>query len=323
MRVRDFFRMLVLGLGTTLRLAVPASAADHLTVGKAFPTAFPFAPVDIADQSGILAKYGIEATITGFMGASKLQQGIASGDVDIGLGSGTDMAFIVKGAPEKAVADMAGPPLSYGIFVPPKGFAGIADLKGKRVAVASPNSLIEWMLRHFSQQQGWGLGGIQSVYVSGSTAASLAALRTNQVDAMSSGTDVAYQLEKQGEGRLLVNYGNFFRSFITHAIFASDTLIAKRPEVLRRFLRAWFDTIAFMNEHKAEGAKIVATVDGLTDMEIARRSYDEMLPMMSRDGRFDPEALKIVRQSFVELQLLDHEPDMAPLYTEAFLPGKD
>jgi hypothetical protein len=44
------------------------------------------------------------------------------------------------------------------------------------------------------------------------------------------------------------------------------------------------------------------------------------MPMFSRDGHFDPAALEVVRKAMVELQLLPAEPDMAPLYTEAFLP---
>ena len=326
MRVRYGLRCLGIAVGAAMLVIAsrPASAADHINVGKAFPGAFPFSPADIGVEAGIFAKYDIDATLNDFMGAAKLEQGIASGDIDIGLGSGTDMAFIVKGAPEKAVAAMAGPPLSYGIFVPAGGgIDTIADLKGKRQAVASPNSLVAWMLRHFSLLQGWGETGIVSVYVSGSTAASLAAVKTHQVDMMNAGTDVAYGLEKKGEGKLIVNYGKYIKTFITHAIFANNTLIAQHPEVLRRFLEAWFETIAYMNSHKDESAKIVSTVDGVNDLEVSRKSYDEMLPMMSRDGHFDPEALKIVATATVELQLLDKEPDMTALYTEAFLPAKN
>lgn len=246
---------------------------------------------------------------------------MASGDVDIGLGSGTDMAFIVKGAPVKAVAAMASAPLSYGIFVRANGpIKTIADLRGKRQAVGSPNSLVAWMLRHFSLLQGWGENDVQQVHVTGSTAATLAALKTDQVDATNVGTDVAYGLEKRGEGHLIVNYGDYIKVFITHAIFASDTMIEKHPETLRRFLAAWFETIAYMNEHHEEAAKIVSVVDGVNDIEVSRKSYEAMLPMMLRDGHFDREALKVVATATVELQLLDRKPDMTALYTEAFLP---
>src|ERR1700683_1575690 len=93
-----------------------ASAADKLVVGKAFPTSFGFIPINVGVEAGIMAKYDLDVTIVGFEGAPKLQQGITAGDVDVGLGSGTDMAFVKKGSPCKAVAAMAGPPLAYSIF---------------------------------------------------------------------------------------------------------------------------------------------------------------------------------------------------------------
>src|SRR5579863_8167629 len=301
--------------------SVPVFAADKLVVGKAFPTSFAFIPINVGVEAGITAKYGLDVTILGFEGAPKLQQGIAAGDVDIGLGSGTDMAFVAKGSPAKAVAAMAGPPLAYGIFGGARtGIETVQDLKGKRVAVASPNSLVYWLTRHLSDSLGWGLDGIQTIYVSGGMAANIAMLRTGQVDGLTIGIDVAHRLEKEGQGKLLANYGKYVTLYITHAIFASNTVISQRPEVLRRFLVAWFATIDFMHADKDATVKIDMTADGIADPDIARSTYDEVMPMFSRDGHFDPAALAVVRKAMVELQLLPSEPDMAPLFTEAFLP---
>jgi NitT/TauT family transport system substrate-binding protein len=307
----------------SLLLLGPASAADKLVVGKAFPTSFGFIPINVGVEAGIMANYGLDVTIIGFEGAPKLQQGIAAGDVDVGLGSGTDMAFVKKGAPAKAVAAMAGPPLAYSIFAGAgTGIETVQDLKGRKVAVASPNSLVYWLTRHLSDKLGWGLDGIQIVYVSGGNAANIAMLRTHQVDALTGGLDGHRVLEKQHQGKLLANYGQYVTLYITHAIYASDTLIAQRPEVLRRFLRAWFATIDYMHANKDATVKIDMAADGITDAEIASETYDDVIPMFSRDGRFDPAALEVVRKAMVELQLLPAEPDMAPLYTEAFLPQK-
>ena len=44
------------------------------------------------------------------------------------------------------------------------------------------------------------------------------------------------------------------------------------------------------------------------------------MPMFSDDGRFDPQALAVLRRSFVEMKTLPQEPDMSKLITEAFLP---
>ena len=56
------------------------------------------------------------------------------------------------------------------------------------------------------------------------------------------------------------------------------------------------------------------------DEDVAGRVYDALMPMFSDTGRFDPKALAVLRKSYVELKILDKEPDMSTLYTEAFLP---
>lgn len=297
-----------------------AQANDKLVVGKAFTTSFAFVPINIGVETGIMSKAGLDVTIQGFEGSAKLQQAIIAGDVDVGLASGTDMAFVVKGVPEKAIAAMAGPPLAYGVFAgKDSGIATVQDLKGRKVAVASRNSLIFWLTRHLSDKLGWGLDGIDIVYVSGGNAANIAALRTHQVDALSNGIDVGYTLQDQGQGKVIADYGQYLTTFLTHAIYASNTMIAQRPDVLRRFLKAWFATIDWMHANKAETVKLDMAADGITDPSIASRTYDEVMPMFSRDGHFDPAALDVAAHAMVELQMLPTVPDLTPLYTTQFL----
>ena len=71
--------------------------------------------------------------------------------------------------------------------------------------------------------------------------------------------------------------------------------------------------------HKAETIEIAKEVTN-KDAEITARVYDELMPMLSDDGRFAPAALATLAKSYVELQLLPQEPDMTKLYTQAFLP---
>src|SRR5262249_57320899 len=61
----------------------------------------------------------------------------------------------------------------------------------------------------------------------------------------------AFELEKRGDGRILVRFGDI-KDFHIHVIFATDKLIAGQPQAVRAFLRGWFETIAFMRKNKAE-----------------------------------------------------------------------
>ena len=113
----------------------------------------------------------------------------------------------------------------------------------------------------------------------------------------------------------------FAPDFHTHVIYARDELIAKRPELVERFLRAWFETIAFMRANRERTVEITAKVLNL-DKAVIGRVYDEQIKIFSADGRFDPKALVVLRQSLVEMGILQQLPDDAVMFTTRFLPVK-
>ena len=301
-----------------LSLLSPASATELLRVGKAVAEAFSFVPLDIGMRQGFFKKNGLDIEETSFTGDAKMQQAMAADSLDIALGSGPAMAFIAKGSPVKAVAAMAGPPLLLTIVVLPDGPKTPADLKGKKVSVSTVGSLTYWLVSETSRQQGWGPSGIV-IAPMGATAPQIAALQRRDIDGMVTDVSTALELEKQGKARILMRFGQIVPDFHIHVIFATDKLIASRPDAVRGFLKGWFETIAFMRGHKAETVDIAKEVMN-KDATITSRTYDELMPMFSDDGRFNPKALDTLAKSYVELKVLPEAPDPKTLYTEAFLP---
>jgi NitT/TauT family transport system substrate-binding protein len=302
---------------SALPSAPRAAAAEALRVGKAVAEAFSFVPLDIGMRKGFFAKQGLDIESIAFTGDARMQQAMASDSLDIALGSGPAMAFIVKGAPIKAVAAMAGPPLLLAILVRPDGPKSAADLKGKKISVSTAGSLTYWLVSETSRRQGWGPKGIE-IAPMGAMPGQIAAMKRGDIDGAIMDIGNAFEMEKRGEGRILVRFTDI-RDFHIHVIFATDKLIAGRPDAVRGFLKGWFETIAYMRKNKAETVAIASEVTN-KDAEITSRVYDELMPMFSDDGRFTPSALVTLAKSYVELQLLPQEPDMKALYTEAFLP---
>ena len=74
-----------------------AFAGGTLSVGKADANASPILPVNVADKLGLFKKHGLDVTIADFTGGSKLSQAMVAGSIDIGVGAGTEMAFVAKG----------------------------------------------------------------------------------------------------------------------------------------------------------------------------------------------------------------------------------
>jgi NitT/TauT family transport system substrate-binding protein len=297
---------------------LPAYAkADPLRVGKAVPEAFSFVPLDIGIQEGIFKKNGVDVQGTAFAGDAKLQQAMAADSIDVALGSGPGMAFIAKGSPVKAIAAMAGAPLLLAIVVRPDGPKTAADLKGKKVSVSTLGSLTAWLVSQTSRRQGWGPQGIE-IEPMGTMPGQIAALKRGDIDGIIMDIGNAFDLEKKGEGRILVRFGDI-KDFIIHVIYATNKAVANRPDDLRNFIKGWFETIAFMRTHKDDTVKIASAVMG-KDADITGRTYDELMPMFSDDGKFAPAALDVLSRSWVELGTLPSEPDVKTLYTEEFLP---
>src|SRR5215468_10725297 len=308
---------LILVVLATAAPATPAVAADKVRVGKAVPEAFSFVPPDVGMRNGIFQKHNTELELTAFAGDARMQQAAAADSIDILLGSGPAMAFIAKGSPIKGVAAMAGPPLLLAIVVKPDGPKTVDELKGKTVSVSTAGSLTYWLVSETARRHGWGPNGIK-IAPMGAMPGQIAALKRGDIDGTITDIGNAFDMEKKGEGRILVRF-NDIKDFHIHVIFATEKVIAGKPAVVRNFLKGWFETITFMRTHKAETVKVAMEVME-KDQDISSRVYDALMPMFSNTGKFDKAALATLSKSYVELKLLPSEPDMSKLYTEAFLP---
>jgi ABC-type nitrate/sulfonate/bicarbonate transport system substrate-binding protein len=298
-----------------------ASAQQKLRVGKSQADSFSFVPLDIGIEHGFFKKYGVDIEESGFAGDAKLQQAIAADAVDVGIGSGPALAFVAKGNPELGIAAMANQPLLLDLSVQHDGpIKSAADLKDKTISVSTAGSLTEWLVRETSRQHGWGPDGIKIAYL-GSNSSQIAAMRSHNVDGFVADVALAYKLQEEGVSRVLVRFGNIVSDFHIHVIFATDKAIATRPNDLKGFLAGWFDTIAYIRQNKQVMVDKASQIMNVSP-EIASRTYDDVMPMFSDTGRFNPKALAILAKSFVQMGVLDKEPDMSKLYTERFLPVK-
>jgi NitT/TauT family transport system substrate-binding protein len=311
-------RTLALTLAGAL-VAASSATAETLRVGKAGRDAFSFVPTDIGAQAGLFKKHGIDVTISSFGGDARVQQAMTADGIDIGLGSGPGLAFVVKGSPVKGIAAMADSPLTFALVVRnDDSIKTLDDLKGKKVGVSTVGSVTGWLVGETARQKGWGYDGMELTPV-GDDASRVAAVKTKSIDGAVVNLAVAFNFVERGDGRVLLLFGDLLKDFHVHVIFATDKAIATRPEALRKFLAGWFETIAFMRKEKAKTIEIARHVMG-TDEPTTARIYDAMMPMFNDDGRFKPKALAVLSRSYVDIKTLPAEPDMRKLINESFLP---
>jgi NitT/TauT family transport system substrate-binding protein len=306
---------LILGM-----LPCVSQAADVIHVGNSASTSFTFTVVDVGIAKGFFTKHGLTVDATALGGDAKVQQALAAGSIDFGLGSGPAMAFAAKGAPVIAVAAFAGAPRSIAVVVAADSpIKSSEDLKGKLLAISTPGSLTEWLTKRLSTHEGWGPDGVKTVAV-GSGSAMVAALRSNQVDGFMGSTDLGLALEADHAGRILVGMERFAPDFIDHVVFARKDFVRDHPEDVRHFLAGFFEAVHFMINNRKETLEITGKLLHEEPERVAK-IYDLEISMLLPDGRFNPKAVDVLKDSFVDLGILPERPKDDLLFTTAFLPN--
>ncbi len=296
-----------------------AAAGDTITVGKSVATAWPFTPIDVGVELGFFREHGFDKVeIVSFGGDAKLQQGLLTKDIDFGLASGPGMAFSAKGGGGISIAAYLLAPRNLGIAVPEDSTMTVADFKGKKLAVSTPGSLTYWLVQRLSDKMGWGVDGITPVALE-APQARFAALQTHQVDGIVNSTELTFSLQQKDRVKEIYNFADLVPKFITDVVVARKELVADNPEMVRRFAAAWLETTEYMHTHKDKTVEITARVLNHST-ELMARIYDWEMPEFSHTDRFDPEAVALLKQSFIDTKVLDRTPADSELFTEAFLP---
>jgi NitT/TauT family transport system substrate-binding protein len=296
-----------------------ASATDLLRVGNPAADDFHFSMANVGTSAGIFKKYDLEIEITSLAGGAKLHAAMIAGSLDVALGAGTDIGLIVKGATEKGVGALATKPSNMVLQANSLSqIATIADLKGKKVAVSSVGALTYWLAQQLMRHEGWGPDGLDLVATGGGQA-NVAGFVSGNLDGAVTSLEAALKVEQAGQGKILLTFGDIVNPFIAHVIYATDDLIAQHPDRLRRFLKAWYETIAFANAHKQETIRFSQPTT-LLPYDLASKVYDIEMPTFSTDGRFDPVAVEAVKQALIDLGQLKEKPDNKAVFTEAYLP---
>ena len=301
--------------------AAPARANSTIKVGNSSAQAFNFLPLGIGIEQKFYEKNGVDVTEIDLGGSAKLHQAMTAGAIDLGLGAGTDIAFLVKGAPETAVGAIAITPALFGVIVQyDSPIRKLSDLKEKRIGISTVGSLTQWLAFQIAKKEGWDPHSFNFVTDGSEYTPQLAALETHAIDAQISGAALGWNLELQKKGRLLAPASEWVGAFLQNVVFASNDIIEKNPEAVRGFLKGWLEGVAYMGSHKAETIAFERSKDNFAE-EVEQKQYTNVMPSFSMDGTFPPDAVAPVKASFVDLGILPTEPDMSKYMTERFLPG--
>jgi NitT/TauT family transport system substrate-binding protein len=285
MKIRSLCFFLMLSLVCTIPTnAISASATPQRAVITPASFSDREGMLVVAQQQGFFRKYNVDAQLVLMPNAPLALSALAGGDSQFyyGTTSGASLGAVLNGLDGVFVAGFV--KRLVGAFAVGRNIKTPADLKGKRIGVASLSGG-NWMFTMLALEH-WGIDpkrdGI-TFRVIGDTGARVQAIATGLVDGSLLGYTHGGILRRQGYP-ILADVADLNIPFQDSGLFTRKSFIAQHPETVENVLRALLEAISFIQEpdNKTAVLKGLAQWLRLPNPEDALDGYDFMRRMYTR-----------------------------------------
>jgi NitT/TauT family transport system substrate-binding protein len=301
-----------------------ASGAEKVTYLLPAPITLPaFGPWVVAQQRGYYAAEDLEVRFQTANGGADVAKQVGVGNAVIGGATG-DTSIIVRGngVPVKSVALLGGGGLTLLVVPEDSAIKGPADLKGKVITVSGYQQTTYYQTLGMLAKVGLSKSDvdIQAPGPAGVWKLFLA----RQADAMAGVPDFLAEAERNGMKVRVYPSQDYFRS-MAQAILASDTTIAKRPELIRKLVRATLRGMKdIMDDPRAAAADHVKAVPQLSDQHSYVLRVFELYKQYvyggaAKLGIMDEGLLTQVQDFYAAQGIVARKSPVKELYTNQFI----
>lgn len=279
-----------------------ARAADAVTFMIDWLPAGDKAAVYYGVQKGIFADADLDVTVAVGRGSSDVVTKLATGAADVGTGglSALLQAVATEKAPAKAVLSIYTKQPDAIFTTEGSGIEKLPDVAGKKIATATfSSSNVVWPL--VLEANGVKPDDVQVIKVDPGALAPM--LATGQVDATINWMTVAPAfkgpLTEAGKTFKSLPWSEYGFDGYGLSLFASDTMISERPEVLKRVVAAYVKATEMAIDDPEGAAAALKAMVPEVDEATAVEQWKASIPLMVNDiskkdgmGAFEPELLK-------------------------------
>ena len=320
-------RRTVLAFAAALAFSVPAHAqqkleeVNYLLPAPAFLPAF--IPWVLAQSRGYYEKEGLKVTFQVGRGGVDVARQVGVGNAPIGGGIGdTPIIARAQGIPVKAVAVLGGGSLTNLVVHEGLGIKGPADLKGKTVTVLAYQDTTFFSLLGMLASAKLTKGDVD-VQAAGPTGI-WQHFAAGKAQAFAGPVDWAINARDAG-AKIRIFRGDAYFPSMAQAILASDEMIAKRPDLVGRLVRA---TLRGLDDVLKEGTKVIPDyVAGNPTFKGKEKFLHDVVELyieytykgQRQLGAMDPERLAAVQKFYVSQGIVPKEVPVGELYTNQFI----
>jgi NitT/TauT family transport system substrate-binding protein len=268
-------------------LTAPASAQDLVKVAIGQRGNWDTAVMHLGDKAGIFKKHGITQELLYTSGGGETQQAVLSGSVDVGAAAGIMgvLSAYSKGAPVRILGAQATGAADFWYAKTDSGIAKVQDTDGKTIAYSTNGSSTHSIVLAFIKE--FGLKAKPTA--TGNPSATLTAVMSGQVDVGWASPPFGFKQLEDNEIRIVAkaNDAPLVRGQTIRLLITNTDTLAKRKDVLARFMTAYRETVDYMYSDSSQVMKDYAEFVGVSET-VAKRVRDEFFPK----SLLDPDEVK-------------------------------
>jgi NitT/TauT family transport system substrate-binding protein len=244
----------------------------------------------IADHKGYFRDEGIDVTITPFDSGARMIAPLGVGQLDVGGGSASAGLYnaVARGIAIKIVADKASTPPGYGFqpllvrtdLVESGRYTSLGDLKGMTIAGSAPGSASTSTLNEALKQGGLTYSDVERVFLG--FPQHVVALQNAAVDAALTTEPSATRAVQSGAAVRVMGDDEIYPNHQLAVVLYAEDFATGRPEVARRFMRAYLRAVRDYN-------------DALEDGRLAGPRADEVITILTQSTAIkDPDVFRAI-----------------------------
>jgi NitT/TauT family transport system substrate-binding protein len=273
---------------------LPAAGAEQPASAPAAPPAPParvraafvaisgaMLPAWLAAERSIFDRYGLDVELTYISGLTRIAEALLAGELDFGISpaptamgpglQGADLVMIASWSKKSIFSRFGHPSLT-----------SVQDLRGKRIATSQRGSLSElWMIENLRK---YGMEPVQDYVILplGGQSEQVAGLQNGAVDAAGLAIPTNILARKLGF-REILDYREHALEHAGVGPITSKRLLAEKPDVAERFLKALAEGVAMMHRDTEAALAVLADRTKMDDHELLEESLSVDRYRTSRD----------------------------------------
>ena len=245
-------------------------------------------PHFVAKELGFYRDEGLNVEFIAMPGGLATQA-LVAGDLHFSTSSGSSLNASLRGIKLKVVYVNLDRPL-YKILSWRDDIRKVTDLRGKGIGIASRGDTMEGAANLILRKHG--MDPVRDViWVALGTGGRVTSLAAKTVDSAVLGFADSLRMQTRGfPVHEVANIGKEIKMLYT-GLAVSEEMVVKRPDLVRRFLRATVKGREFVKRNKAQSLALGKKYDKAPD-DVRGADYDATMEMMTADGTEDLETQK-------------------------------